>query len=135
MVLGLQTEQQYREANLGWYSIAMDTIRELPSDGKTILLYEPRGFHCLPNCDPDEILDRWKHDLAVLKDPESILASWRHQGFGFILYNKAGTTFLRENPDPHHPVAEIDALEQMLSSLELDQEFGSSYQLYRIPPQ
>jgi len=135
VVLGLQTEQQYREANLGWYSIAMDTIRDLPSDGKTILLYEPRGFHCLPNCDPDEILDRWKHDLAVLKDPESILASWRHQGFGFILHNKAGTTFLRENPDPHHPVAEIDALEQLLSALELVQEFGSSYQLYRIPPQ
>ena len=135
VVLGLQTEQQYREANLGWYSVAMDTIRDLPSDGKTILLFEPRGYHCLPNCDPDEILDRWKHDLAELKDTGSILESWRHQGFVFILYNKAGTTFLRVNPDPHHPVAEIDALDQMLSSLELIREFGSSYQLYRIPPQ
>lgn len=133
VVLGLRSETQYREDSLGWYSVAMETIRQLPAEKRTILLYEPRGYYCLPNCDPDEILDRWKHDLAIFGDSEAILDSWRHQGFVYILYNKAGTQFLRENPDPHHPVAEIDRLEEMLSTLPLVREFGSAYQLYRIP--
>jgi hypothetical protein len=135
LLTAMQSEQQYRDNNLGWFNPAMDTLRSLPEGEKALLLYEPRGFLCLPKCDPDEILDRWKHDLAVLKDPQSILASWRHQGFTYILYNKAGTDFLRENPDPHHPVRELDQLNALLSSLPLVQNFGGAYQLFRIPPQ
>ncbi len=132
---GAQTEKQYQENALGWFSPAMDSIRTLPDGQKALLLYEPRGLLCLPKCDPDEILDRWKHDLAMLKDPQSILASWRHQGFTVILYNKAGVDFLRENPDPHHPIAELDQLDTLLASLPLIQDFGGAYRLYAIPQQ
>ncbi len=135
LLTGMQSEQQYRENNLGWFSPAMDTLRSLPDGEKTLLLYEPRGFLCIPKCDPDEILDRWKHDLSILEDPQSILASWRHQGFTHILYNKAGTEFLRENPDPHHPVMELDQLDALFSSLPLVQDFGGTYRLYQIPQQ
>ncbi len=133
LITGLQNEKQYRENNLGWYSVAMEDLQQLPEGEKALLIYEPRGYYCSPKCDPDEILDRWKHDLAVLKDPVSILESWRNQGFTHILYNSAGAEFLRENPDPHHPVSELDQLEAFLESLQLVREYGGSYRLYRIP--
>ena len=133
LLSGIQDEKQYRENNLGWYSVAMEDIQQLPDGELVRLIYEPRGFYCYPKCDPDEILDHWKHDLAVLKDPVSVLESWRNQGFTYILYNKAGAEFLRENPDPHHPLAELDQLEALLNSLLLVKEYGGSYRLFRIP--
>ena len=133
LLSGIQDEKQYRENNLGWYSVAMEDIKQLPDGELVRLIYEPRGFYCYPQCDPDEILDHWKHDLAVLKDPVSVLESWRNQGFTYILYNKAGAEFLRENPDPHHPLAELDQLEALLNSLLPVKEYGGSYRLFRIP--
>ncbi len=133
LLSGILNEKQYRENNLGWYSVAMDDIQQLPDGELVRLIYEPRGYYCYPKCDPDEILDHWKHDLAVLEDPVTILESWRNQGFTHILFNRSGAAFLRENPDPHHPLAELDQLDALLTTLPLVREYGGSYRLFRIP--
>lgn len=132
-ILGEMTEGEYLSENLGWYDQAVRSLEDLPEGSQVVMLYEPRGFYCLPNCEPDEILDRWKHDLAMFGDPETVMISWDQQGFDYILYNRGGTQFLRMDNDPHHPVEDIDVLEQMLERLELFKDFGGIYQLYRMP--
>lgn len=132
-ILGIKTKDAYLSANLGWYDQAVRSMEDLPEGSQVVMLYEPRGFYCLPDCEPDEILDRWKHDLAMFGDPQTVMTSWDQQGFGYILYNRGGTEFLRMDNDPHHPVKDIDVLEQMLEGLNLVKDFGGIYQLYRMP--
>jgi hypothetical protein len=97
-----------------------------------LMLYEPRGFYCLPRCDPDEILDQWQHDQALYHSPQAIIQNWQQEGFTHVLYYKAGGDFLRTSDDPHHSAAEIDSLESLLSTLPTPTDFGGTYQLYSI---
>ncbi len=132
-IIGIKTEEEFLDDNLGWYNQAVKEMGDLPEGSRIVMLYEPRGLYCLPECEPDEILDRWKHDLAYFSDPQTVLASWKQQGFTHILYNRAGTEFLREDQDPHHPVEDLDILDQTLEDLELVSDFGGIYQIYRMP--
>jgi hypothetical protein len=131
-VLGLRSEDQYLADNLGWFEPAMQAIRSLPQGSKVLMLYEPRGYYCIPRCDPDEILDQWQHDLAQYHDSQAILQNWRQQGFTQVLYYKAGGDFLHAGDDPHHSPAEIDALETLLATLPAPTDFGGVYQLYSL---
>jgi hypothetical protein len=131
-VLGGHTEEQYLTDNLGWFQPTMQVINALPQGSKVLMLYEPRGYYCLPRCDPDEILDQWQHDLALYHTPQAIIQNWQQEGFTHVLYYKAGGDFLRTSDDPHHSAAEIDSLESLLSTLPTLDDFGGTYQLYSI---
>jgi hypothetical protein len=131
-VLGVRTEDQYLADNLGWFQPAMQAIQALPQGSNVLMLYEPRGFYCLPRCDPDEILDQWQHDQALYHSPQAIIQNWQQEGFTHVLYYKAGGDFLRTSDDPHHSATEIDSLESLLSTLPAPTDFGGTYQLYSI---
>jgi hypothetical protein len=131
-VLGVRTEDQYLADNLGWFQPAMQAIQALPQGSNVLMLYEPRGFYCLPRCDPDEILDQWQHDQALYHSPQAIIQNWQQEGFTHVLYYKAGGDFLRTSDDPHHSAAEIDSLESLLSTLPTPTDFGGTHQLYSI---
>lgn len=132
-ILGIKSDEAYLSENLGWYDLAIQSINGLPEGSRVIMLYEPRGLYCLPICEPDEILDRWRHDLNKFGDPQVVLASWKQQGFTHILYNRAGTQFLREDQDPHHPVKDMDILDQTLNGLDMVEDFNSMYEIYNMP--
>ncbi len=129
---GYQDRQTYLENNLGWYGRVVSEIDQMAPDERLIMLYEPRGFNCIPRCDPDEILDHWK--VAYHNNPLSaiILANWQKSGFTHILVYREGINFLRHYPDPHHPLVELDALDSLVEDLKLENDYGGVYELYKI---
>ncbi len=130
-LLGVQTPSEYRKQVLGKYETAMSTIAELPSDSQVLMLWETRGFACVPQCEPDEVIDRWYADLRTYGSPEAVLDVWRAAGHTHLLYNKRGADFIRED-DPAYTDADWEALDEMLGQLELMQGFDGIYELYSL---
>lgn len=132
--LGLRTQAQFVADGLGWYEPAMRGVRELAPGSRVLMLYEPRSLYCLPVCEGDEILDRWKQDRTTWQDDKTaILTDWRGQGYSHVLVYTAGVDFFRTAEDPHHPPEDFAALDDFLRSLQLEQDFGGVYDLYRLP--
>lgn len=132
--LGLLSEADYLTHNLNGFAPAMQAIAKLPPSAKVLLIYEPRGFYCWPRCSPDETIDRWPRDLDALKSPQAILNQWRSAGYTHILVYQSGVEFLRQDPMRPYPIAVLDALNALLSSLPLIQDFGS-HRLYYLATQ
>jgi 4-amino-4-deoxy-L-arabinose transferase-like glycosyltransferase len=132
---GAQSAEDYRAANLGWYSAAMERVNALPPASRVVFLWEPRSLECsAPGlCDPDVIIDRWWHLLRTGKTPADAIAEWRAQGATHVLIYDWGVRFLRENRD--HRFAESDwaALENLRGRVRLVQTFGEDYSLYALP--
>jgi len=133
-ILGFTSNQQYLEDNLGWYARAISDANTLENGSKVLMIYEPRGFGCIPNCDPDEILDHWKVIYHQIDSNEKIISAWLNDGFTHLLVYTKGIEFLRENYDPHHPENELDALEELLTSINLVENYGDWYKLYELDP-
>jgi hypothetical protein len=131
-IMGFKTNQEYLEKNLGWYALTISEIDSSESNEKILFLYEPRGFGCVPRCDPDEILDHWKLNFHQFRSNQEILNSWKQSGFSQILVYTKGMEFLREYEDPHHPEEELDALEALTSELKLIKNYGDWYKLYSL---
>jgi hypothetical protein len=130
---GLVSGEDYLADNLGWFQPAMQAIHDLPDSSSVLMLYEARSLYCAPKCSPDEILDRWKRSYNTLGDSQSILRSWRQEGYTHVLVYTAGVDFMRTANDPHHPLNELTALDAFLAQLPAPQTFGSSYSLYLLP--
>ncbi|GAP11700.1 hypothetical protein BECAL_02891 [Bellilinea caldifistulae] len=130
--LGLLETEKYLERNTGWYQPAMEAVRSLPEDSHTLLIYEPRAFYCRPVCTPDENLDRWRRDWTRNRDFNAIRQQWQQEGFTHLLVFRSGVQFMKENPDPKHPMASLTALEEFLTTLPVVEDFGEVYQLYLL---
>ena len=133
VLFGLRTSEQYLADNLGWYWYAMQGLSDLPNGSKVMMLWEARSLYCIPICVPDEIIDRWAYDRASLNDPERILQSWRAAGYTHVLYYKAGADFVRREDSRYQADDWLD-LDQLLSHLPLDKDFGGAYLLYSLSP-
>lgn len=133
VVAGVKTESEYLDANLGWYAPAMRAVQSLPSGTRTLFLYEPRGLACVPACDPDEILDRWKISRLGNADTKTVINLWEQQGFDYVLLNLIGMQYLEQGTDPHHPPEEVSALRDVVKDLPVVGSFGKSYQIYKLP--
>jgi len=133
-MLGFTSNQQYLEDNLGWYARAISDINAFENGNKVLMIYEPRGYGCIPICDPDEILDHWKVIYHQIDSNEKIISAWLNDGFTHLLVYTKGIEFLRENFDPHHPENELDALEELLKSIHLVENYGDWYKLYELDP-
>jgi hypothetical protein len=131
-LLGLISEQEYLDRRLGWYSSAMRAIGGLQVGSNVMLLYEPRSYYCLPNCVPDEVLDRWKHMLHLNQNVEQILQQWDNQKITHLLVYELGRDFVQKNDMRYNP-EDWETLKNLTDGLELVQSFGEAYRLYRIP--
>jgi hypothetical protein len=137
-ILGLQTKEEYLSGNLGWYSPAMEHLRTLPLGSRVLMLWEPRSFYCQPVCEPDEILDRWlrvryENRSTNPASADEILRQWKDDGYTHILYYMLGADFLR-NEDHHYQTQDWEVLEDLLSQLEIEKNFGDTHILYRLIP-
>lgn len=130
--LGLMETEKYLERNTGWYQAAMQTLRSLPPNSQILLIYEPRAFYCRPHCQPDENLDRWRREWTRNHDFNSIRQQWQREGFTHLLVFRSGVEFMKENPDPKHPLESLIALEDFLSAMPVLEDFGGVYQLYLL---
>ncbi len=130
--LQLINPKEYLERNTGWYQPAMEAVRNLPANSQTLLIYEPRALYCLPICKPDENLDRWRRDWMRYSDFSAIQHHWQEEGFTHLLVFRLGVEFMKENPDPKHPLPSLLALEDFLNTLPVLEDFGGVYQLYSL---
>jgi hypothetical protein len=130
---GRSNRDEFLEQNLGWYARAMQTVGDLPEGSQALMLWEPRSLYCLPKCVPDEIIDRWKHDLEVYREPDAILERWRSLGYSHLLYYRLGADLVRGS-DQRYAAGEWAALDGLLAKLPPPQDFGGAYLLYRLEP-
>jgi hypothetical protein len=128
---GVMTRQKYLEQNLGAYAAAMQEIDQLPAGSRVLMIWETRSYYCLPTCTPDEVLDRWRTDIARLKDPQAVLKSWRAAGFTHLLYYRVGADFL-EKEDPNFRNMDWAQLDNLLAQLPQVDNIYNAYELYRI---
>lgn len=138
-VLGLKPATEYLADNLGWYAPAMQALRDLPPGDHALLLWEPRSLYCLPHCDPDEVLDRWKQARAEVSgaapaENDAILAGWRSAGYTHLLFYRSGADFIRQEGRLDFTQADWLALEALLGDLKPLQDFGGAYRLYTLTP-
>ncbi len=127
---GNVSRNEFTTHNLGWYDTAVNDIHA--SHQQTLMLYEPRPYTCIPDCQPDEILDRWHTDLLEYGSCAVIQESWIAEGFSSVLVNSAGVRFFTTANDPHHTLSDLSALENCLQSLPVKQIYGDSYTLYGL---
>ncbi|MGB7874644.1 MAG: hypothetical protein WBL25_09695 [Anaerolineales bacterium] len=121
----------YRTRNLGNYDMAMTSLSELPKDARVLMLWETRSLSCLPNCDPDETIDRWYETSLEYASAEEILNSWRAQGYTHLLVNRIGLNFIQEN-DGRISSENWDKLETLLSMLAPSNAVAPGYELYEL---
>ena len=130
-LIGAQTHAHYREQTLGAYESAMSAVAGLSPDAHTLLLWETRGFSCIPNCEPDETIDRWYADLRIYGSEDAVLKSWRAAGYTHLLFFKRGAEFIEEN-DSAYFSKDWMALEKLLEKLPLLEDIDDSYQLFSL---
>ncbi len=131
VILGSETEADYRARRLGQFEYAMQAIAELGPEASVISLWEARGLECRPGCLPDYWLDRWYIARLRLGDPAAILAHWRQQGATHLLVYRAGLEFVRRS-DGRYSESDWSALDQLLDDLPLVERIGDAYELYRV---
>ncbi|HCC78481.1 MAG: hypothetical protein A2X25_09190 [Chloroflexi bacterium GWB2_49_20] len=131
VMFGLRSENEYITDHLGWYAPAMQAIQALPAGTRVLMLWETRSLYCLPKCDPDEVIDRWYHDVRTYESADRILASWQKQGFTHLLLNLDGANFFREN-ETWDTNEEWVQLKRLLDKLPPPTNFGESYSLYYL---
>jgi hypothetical protein len=135
VVLGVESQDDYRTRQLGWYYVAIEYINGQLHPGSVVLfLWEPRSYDCEIECWPDALLDRWLHTTHVNgQDAEAIADSWWEEGITHVLlYRRGYDAIVAAGFDP---VTEDDR--ETLNDLQthyltLVEDFGSVYELYRL---
>ncbi len=131
---GKANGEMYLEGNLGLYAAVMKSIAdETSASARVLMLWEPRGYACAPGCDPDEIIDRWPHDLATFGSADAVLAGWRAAGYTQVLYYRLGARFIYEDPEHFHPF-DFALMDGALTGLPLIHDYNGDYLLYSLAP-
>ena len=131
VIFGHRTSNEYIKDHLGWYMPAMQAIRDLPEGSRVLMLWETRSLYCLPKCDPDEVIDRWYHDVRTDATAERIVTSWRGQGYTHLLISLDGELFVRES-ESRFSLDDWVQLDTLLGELPPPVKFGESYSLYSL---
>lgn len=131
VVLGVEEDGVYLTRSMGTYFLAMEAVQNLSPDSSVLNLWEPRGFYCRPVCLADTWIDRWYLDRQKFGDDQSILESWRTEGFTHLLLHRAGMLFIQNN-DARYIEDDWIVLEDLLGRLILVESFGDGFELYRL---
>ena len=131
VMIGKLSPASYRAQNLASYEEAITTLGDLPSDARVLMLWETRNFGCLPNCDPDETIDRWYETSLTYASAKEILGLWQVQGYTHLLLNRIGIEFIQEN-DGRISSGNWEKLETLLSMLPSPTPISPGYDLYEL---
>lgn len=133
VLTGRVSHEQYLTNSLGWYYEAIKAINQLGSDPTTLFLWEPRTLPCTNDCRPDAMLDKWAYARRTLGEPAAIAAAWRQSGIDYVLLWSAGYEAAKQLALNQFTAEDDRALQQLIrDQLELINDFGGVYQLYRL---
>jgi hypothetical protein len=134
-LVGRISRMEYLQRNLGWYANAIEYIQQLKPEKPILMLFEPRGYDCLPWCDSDEILDEWyilSYSNSTKVTMDDAIHQIKRRGYGYLLVNEWGRDFVQQN-DKRYSSPQWLLLDVLESSLPLVQDFGQSYRLFILP--
>jgi 4-amino-4-deoxy-L-arabinose transferase-like glycosyltransferase len=110
---GFESRDAYLARALGGYYAAVQFVNTLPSNSKTLFLWEPRSYYARRAVQPDAILDafadRWSHFPAA----DAFAAELSREGYTHILLNRAGLDYLLQSgydPIDHREIALLQDL-------------------------
>ncbi len=129
--LGLLSDEDYLVRNLGDLYTVSTAIQSLPADSQVIMLWETRGFYCVPRCEPDEIIDRWYQEVHLHRTAAEIRDAWLAQGYTHMLIWEAGYEFVRDYDNAKFKAGDFQQLEALRNILGSPQVIGS-YTLYPL---
>jgi 4-amino-4-deoxy-L-arabinose transferase-like glycosyltransferase len=133
VLTGGVSRDQYYTDTLGWYYEAIKTINQLGPQATTLFLWEPRTLLCNNNCLPDAMLDKWAYARRTIGSPGAIAAAWRSDDVDYVLLWEAGYQAAKQLAINRFTPEDDQALQQLLQErLELIEDFGGIYQLYRL---
>ena len=145
---GEQSKEAYLTDNLGGYYLAMDKVKaSLPAGAKLLMLWEPRGYFCPVECQPDSLLYNWRYALYTQGSIEAVLERWSEEGYSHVLINNSGVAYFSSPPHKELEAEHIFALAEIekkgldklwgegLSSVsggESDVAEGYGYTIYKL---
>jgi len=88
---GFESRESYLTRRLGLYYTTVTHINEnLPPSARILFLWEPRSYYCQRDCQPDALLDKFKHLVYKYHDADGIARQLREQGVTHVLLYKLG---------------------------------------------
>jgi hypothetical protein len=131
-VFGLQSKNEYIKQELFEYADAMEAINRLPSQSKVTFLWEPRGFYCEIQCDPDEVFDKWWYWRRKFGNSSTISDTLQEQGFTHVLLYNYGPIWWQENGPLFVSEDWIELDKFLKNEVELISEFGEIHTLFEL---
>jgi len=100
-------ENAYLDYALGWHSLVMHEISDLPAGSSIRFLWEPRTLYCaetLVHCRPDSLMDGWYYARRTIGDPAEIAERWRADGSpDYLLVYEFGRRYEQDNNALYDP--------------------------------
>ena len=125
---GLVSSQNYFERYQPGYAYAMETVSQTPVNSRIYALFEPRTYGMDRPVQPDPILDNFPHDIYLYGDPETVISTWRSQGYTHVLLHIRAAHFVLDGTrDSVILEKTIDLLKPISTSP------GGDYELLEIP--
>jgi hypothetical protein len=137
VVLGVEERESWLSRRLGWYYAAVEDInRELPPGSVVLFLWEPRSYHCVLDCRPDALLDRFLHTTYVYGyDADAIAVAWRAEGITHVLLHCVGLESILEAQFDTVTPADLRVLDDLRARhLAPLNQWGDAYTLYELVP-
>jgi hypothetical protein len=133
VLTGGVSREQYLTDSLGWYYEAVKAINQLESDATTLFLWEPRALYCRTTCWPDAMVDNFVHARRAVGASRALADTWREQGIDYLMIWNAGYQAARQLALNRITHEDEQALQQIIrEELELVEDYGGVYQLYRL---
>lgn len=134
VVLGSQSQDDYLDQQLGWYSPAVRAVNQLPKDATVLFLWEPRTLYCQVTCLLDGKLENWWYLHQAGGDSAGVAGVLAAKGVTHVLLNDAGFGWIKRVSIEADTASWIE-LESVLESFKQDhlrllQRFGDYYSLY-----
>lgn len=132
VVLGVNAKENYRLTRLGYHELAMQAIRELPSNSRVLMLWEPKAFYAPLTTEPDTWIIRFKTDWQRLKSADRVLDDWKTRGYTHVLVYQTGVELVQATDSDYTP-AIWQGLRETLARLRLVKSLDNIYLLYELP--
>jgi hypothetical protein len=131
---GFESRESYLTRHLGLYYTTVVHINEnLPPSAKVLFLWEPRSYYCQRDCQPDAILDKFKHLTYKYHDAEGIAEYLHREGVTHLLLYQTGLEHIlgaRFDPITPDDMAALSTLQE--DYLHLIHDEGGAYLLYEL---
>lgn len=136
-LMGLESREESLTRRLGVYYTTMQEInQQLSMQDKVLFLWETKGYYCQVPNQPDLIIDRMRHLVALEGDAAGVQHRLRDQGYTHVLIFESGLDYfidLARDPQTRFVFDEELAVLAELRANYLDEVYENGhYTLYRI---